>query len=215
MNSDYAIILNFNITNEQNLDTDDLVKVARNIGVRAVSGPEILKDACQKYTINLSEPKNGEDLTADNVIDEMMQNRKNGKQTIINITVDEDGNINSASQELLDKINNWMHMFGHAFNEGHPSNLEVDQDGFVLENHHADYQKYVFLKSPLPKEIVISGLEQEPNRVEWVENRIDLDYSFKNHALKIKLEEPADNFKWQVLRIQAHRPEDDIKETKF
>ena len=72
-----------------------------------------------------------------------------------------------------------------------------------------------FLQNPLPKKIVVEGLSEEPNRVEWIEHRIDLDFNYKDHKLTIKLIKPDDEFAWQVLRIQAHRPEDDILETKF
>ena len=215
MNPDFAIVLNFKLESEQNADADFLVKTARNVGARAVSGGDFLKKACAKYTIFLADEQNGVELTKDNVIDTLVQNRKNGKTTVINLTVNADGKFNANDQAVLDQINKWMHMFGHAFNEGKLSNLTVDQDGLVLENRHANYQKYVFLKSPLPEKIVVSGLEKAPNRVEWIENRIDLDFSFAQNKLSINLVEPDDEFEWQVLRIQAHRPEDDLAETKF
>lgn len=214
MNPDFAIVLNFKISNEDNTDLDFLVKTARDIGARAVSGSNKLKAACDKYTIFLTQ-ENGQDLTADQVIETMVQNRKNGQRTVINIPVNEDGKFSDETTQMLQAINNWMHMFGHAFNEGTPSALTVDQDGFILENRHADYQKYVFLKEPLPQKVTVSGLSQEPNRVEWIENRTDLDFTFKDGKLEITLTKPDDNFVWEVLRIQAHRPEDDIKETKF
>ena len=78
-----------------------------------------------------------------------------------------------------------------------------------------NYQKYVFLPSPLPDKIVVEGLVEEPNRVEWIEHRTDLDFNYKDQKLTINLVNPDDEFAWQVLRIQAHRPEDDILETKF
>lgn len=215
MNPDFAIVLNFKISNEDNTDLDFLVKTARDIGARAVSGSDNFKAACDKYTIFLAQEDDGQDLTADQVIETMVQNRKNGQSTVINIPVNEDGKFSDKTSQLLQTINNWMHMFGHAFNEGAPSSLTVDQDGFILVNRHADYQKYVFLKEPLPQKVTISGLAQEPNRVEWIENRKDLDFTFKDGKLKINLTKPDDSFVWQVLRIQAHRPEDDIKETKF
>lgn len=214
MNPDFAIVLNFKISNEDNTDLDFLVKTARDIGARAVSGSNKLKAACDKYTIFLTQ-ENGQDLTADQVIETMVQNRKNGQRTVINIPVNEDGKFSDETTQMLQAINNWMHMFGHAFNEGTPSALTVDQDGFILENRHADYQKYVFLKEPLPQKVTVSGLSQEPNRVEWIENRTHLDFTFKDGKLEITLTKPDDNFVWEVLRIQAHRPEDDIKETKF
>lgn len=214
MNPDFAIVLNYQLNG--NADADFLVKTARDIGARAVmtnAQNDDFKVACAKYTILLANAENGIDLTSDNVIDAMVNNRKNGKATIINVPV-ANGSFSAATQEMLDTINNWMHQFGHAFNEGQPSAL-ASSNGFILENRHANYQKYVFLQNPLPKKIVVEGLSEEPNRVEWIEHRIDLDFNYKDHKLTIKLIKPDDEFAWQVLRIQAHRPEDDILETKF
>ncbi|RVU70438.1 MULTISPECIES: hypothetical protein [Lactobacillus] len=215
MNPDFAIILSFQIKHPDSTNADQLVKTARDIGVRAVSGSDLLKDACQKYTISLAEPTDGLDLTSDNVIDTLVTRREQGKSTVINIPVAADGKFSEETVALFDTINHWMHMFGHALNDGEVSKLTVDHDGFVLVNRHADYQKYVFLKQPLPEQIVVTGLEQEPNRVEWIENRKDLDFNFENGKLTIQVTAPDDSFPWQVLRIQAHRPEDDLAETKF
>lgn len=46
----------------------------------------------------------------------MVNNRKAGKTTIINVPV-EAGKFSAATQAMLDTINDWMHQFGHAFNE--------------------------------------------------------------------------------------------------
>ena len=212
MNPDFAIVLNFKTTGD--FDADFLVKTARNIGVRAVMSddPDAFKAACEKYTIYLADAKDGADLTSDNVIDTMVENRKNCQATIINVPVN-NGEFDEATTKTLDTINSWMHMFGHAFNEGKPSDLTVS-DGFILENRHANYQKYVFLKS-IPDKIVVEGLDQEPNRAEWIEHRTELNFTMKDGKLTIDLVKPDDVFKWNVLRIQAHRPEDDIINTEF
>lgn len=214
MNPDFAIVLNYQLNDKA--DADFLVKTARDIGARAVmtsSQNDDFKEACAKYTIFLANAENGADLTSDNVIDTMVNNRKNSKATIINVPV-ENGTFSVKIQEMIDTINSWMHQFGHAFNEGPPCTL-TSSDGFILENRHANYQKYVFLQSPLPEKIVVEGLDEEPNRVEWIEHRTDLDFVYKNKKLTINLIKPDDEFTWQVLRIQAHHPEDDILETKF
>ncbi|NRN93461.1 hypothetical protein [Lactobacillus helveticus] len=214
MNPDFAIVLNFKING--NADADFLVKTARNIGARAVmtnAQKDDFEKACSKYTIFLADEADGIDLNGDDVIDTIVNNRQNGKNTIINIPVT-DGKFDDATQKLSDTINSWMHLFGHALNEGKHSNLETD-NGFILENRHADYQKYVFVKRPLPEKIVVSGLTQEPNRVEWIDHRADLDFAFKDSKLTINLTEPESDLAWQVLRIQAHRPEDDIIHTEF
>lgn len=213
MNPDFAIVLNFKLTSKA--DADFLVKTARNIGARAVmtnAQADDFKQACEKYTIFLAEAKNGLDLTSQNVIDTMITRRQNGESTVINIPV-KDGKFNEATQKMLDAINSWMHMFGHAFNEGKPSALK-SSSGFVLENRHADYQKYVFLKD-IPDKVVVDGLTKTPNRVEWIEHRTELDFALKDDKLTINLVKPDDIFAWNVLRIQAHRPEDDIIHTEF
>lgn len=214
MNPDFAIVLNFNLNNEENVDFDSLVKKARDIGVRAISGNDNFKEACAKYTVKLVPSEDGSDLNKDNVINTMVENRKSGEKTVINVNV-ENGDVSKSDQEMLEQINSWMHMFGHAFNEGKPSNLTVDHDGFILENRHAAYQKYIFLKNPLPEKVTVIGLDEEPNRVEWIENRVDLKFNYENKQLIIDLVKPDEEFAWEVVRIQAHRPEDDIKETKF
>lgn len=212
MNPDFAIVLNFKINGQAN--ADDLVKTARNIGARAVMSNNTagFKEACAKYTIFLADEQDGLDLTSENIIDTMVNNRKNGKATIINVPVN-DGQIDEDAQKILSAINSWMHMFGHAFNEGKPSDLTTS-DGFVLENRHAGYQKYIFLKD-IPEKIVVEGLSEEPNRVEWIEHRNELNFTMKDNKLIIDLIKPDDFFAWNVLRIQAHRPEDDIIHTEF
>ncbi|MDH5100926.1 hypothetical protein OQI87_07420 [Lactobacillus kefiranofaciens] len=213
MNPDFAIVLNYNLTGPA--DADFLVKTARDIGARAVMTNQQVDDfkaACEKYTIFLAKPTSGLDLTSETVIDTMVDNRQKGQNTVINIPV-QNGKFTEATQKTLDVINSWMHMFGHAFNEGQPSQL-TSSAGFVLENRHANYQKYVFLKD-IPEKLVITGLTQEPNRVEWIEHRTELDFTMKDKQLTINLVKPDDVFEWNVLRIQAHRPEDDIIHTEF
>ncbi|MDF7638123.1 hypothetical protein PT285_01555 [Lactobacillus sp. ESL0791] len=218
MNPDFAIVLNFKLKNAKNIDFDSLVKTARDIGARAISADTKaanFKKACAKYTIHLLNSTYGTNLNAANVIDTMMASRQNGQPTIINIEIEEDGKIAAAAKETLKVVNSWMHMFGHAFNEGQLSSLTVDHDGFILENRHMPYQKYIFLKSPLPEKVMVNGLEQDPNLIEMIEKRIEPKFTFKNGQLEIVLDQPNNSFSWQVVRIQAHRPEDDIKETKF
>ena len=106
-----------------------------------------------------------------------------------------------------------MHKIGNEVNEEKPGIL-TDSEGFILENRHADYQKYVFLKD-IPAKIVVEGLDKEPNRVEWIEHRTELDFAMKDGKLTINLIKSDDVFDWNVLRIQAHRPEDDIIHTEF
>ena len=216
MNPDFAIILNFKLASSSNDVADKLVKTARDIGVRAISGDKFLRPACEKYTIKLvSEQASDTEINSENIIDKLVNNRKQNLVTVIDITPDKNGNFTEDDAKLLHKINDWMHMFGHAFNEAEESNLTVNTDGFILKNRHATYQKYLFMKSPLPEKVEVKGLSEEPNRIEWIEDRRELDFKFKNKVLTINLTDLPNNFEWQIIRIQAHRPEDDLEDTKF
>ena len=224
MNPDFAIVLNFKLKNAKDVAADFLVKTARNIGARVIAADADIPDfkkACAKYTISLMEkPTQGTDLTATDVIDRLVLNRKAGAKTIINVSVTEDGKLAPETELMLKQINNWMHIFGHAFNESEPCTLKVgnvaEDSCFVLQNRHAKYQKYIFVKAPLPETIKIIGLTAKPNRIELIDQRTELEFEFSNNELTIDLTNSnKSDYDWQIIRIQEHRPEDDIKETKF
>lgn len=224
MNPDFAIVLNFKLKNAKDVDADFLVKTARNIGARVIAAAADIPDfkkACAKYTISLTEQSvQGTDLTATDVIDRLISNRKAGAKTIINVPVTEDGKLTPETELMLKQINNWMHIFGHAFNESEPCALKVgnvaEDSCFILQNRHAKYQKYIFVKAPLPETIKIIGLTAKPNRIELIDQRTELEFEFSNNELTIDLTNSnKSDYDWQIIRIQEHRPEDDIKETKF
>lgn len=224
MNPDFAIVLNFKLKNAKDVAADFLVKTARNIGARVIAADANIPDfkkACAKYTISLIEkPTQGTDLTATDAIDRLISNRKAGAKTIINVSVTEDGKLAPETELMLKQINNWMHIFGHAFNESEPCTLKVgnvaEDSCFILQNRHAKYQKYIFVKAPLPETIKIIGLTAKPNRIELIDQRTELEFGFSNNELTIDLTNSNKNdYDWQIIRIQEHRPEDDIKETKF
>ena len=224
MNPDFAIVLNFKLKNAKDVAADFLVKTARNIGARVIAADANIPDfkkACAKYTISLIEkPTQGTDLTATDAIDRLVLNRKAGEKTIINVSVTEDGKLAPETELMLKQINNWMHIFGHAFNESEPCALKVgnvaEDSCFILQNRHAKYQKYIFVKAPLPETIKITGLTAKPNRIELIDQRTELEFGFSNNELTIDLTNSNKNdYDWQIIRIQEHRPEDDIKETKF
>ena len=54
-------------------------------------------------------------------------------------------------------------------------------------------------------------------RIEWIDERAELSFDFQDNAAKIELSPYPEgiDYKWRVLRIMKHRPEDDIKETQF
>ncbi|MBA1394031.1 hypothetical protein EQ500_09190, partial [Lactobacillus sp. XV13L] len=115
MNPDFAIILNFKLKAGQNADADFLVKTARNIGARAISSNGAQAEfarAGQKYTIALVDEHVGSKLTDANVIDQIVQSRRDGKSAYIDVDLNDDGSLTAESSALLERINNWMHLFG-------------------------------------------------------------------------------------------------------
>lgn len=210
INPDFAIILNFNPSGE-NVNADALVRRARDIGARAVSGPEELQAACEKYTIAYLPEQSGRHYKADEVVDALVAARKNGQALVIDVDAADE-----ADQTTLEALNSWMHKFGHAVNEGQASELSADaEDAFVLTNRHAPYQAYLFLKAPYPAEVKVTGLTEEPNRIEWIDGREECAFVFEAGVLTVQLKKQESPFAWQLVRIQGHRPEDDIAETKF
>ncbi len=161
INPDFAIILNFNPTGA-NVNADALVRRARDIGARAVSGREELKAACEKYTIAYLPDQAGQHYKADEVVDALLAARKAGQALVVDVDGEDE-----ADQAALDALNAWMHKFGHAVNEGQESDLSADAaEAFVLTNRHAPYQAYLFLKVPYPAEVKVTGLTEAPNRPE-------------------------------------------------
>lgn len=210
INPDFAIILNFNPTGT-NVNADALVRRARDIGARAVSGPEELQAACEKYTIAYLPGQAGQRYSADEVVDALVTARKAGQTLVVDVDAEDE-----ADQAALDALNAWMHKFGHAVNEGQESDLSADAaEAFVLTNRHAPYQAYLFLKAPYPAEVKVTGLTEEPNRIEWIDGREECAFVFENGVLAVQLKKQESPFAWQLIRIQGHRPEDDIAETKF
>ncbi|GHV97034.1 hypothetical protein lacNasYZ03_08630 [Lactobacillus nasalidis] len=215
INPDFAIILNFNPTAGK-VNADALVRRARDIGARAVSGPDALQEACEKYTIARLPKQDGKAYGADEVVDALTATRKAGQALVVDVAVNADGEIAEDAQASLEALNSWMHKFGHAANEGQPSTLAADAtDSFVLTNRHAPYQAYLFLKAPYPAAVKVTGLTEEPNRVEWIDGREECDFVFEQGVLTVQLKKQESPFAWQLVRIQGHRPEDDLTETKF
>lgn len=218
-----AIIFNFNIANPQETDPDQLVKLARNIGIRTVSVTSTdtlfistFKKACLVYTLSYAENLSGNSIDPDTEIDLILKNKVNRKQTVFTIDVLESGNISAKTNSALTKLNQWLHWYGHAFDEGILSNLTTNvSDAIVLNNQVAPYQVYVFLKQPYPKQLVISKIDQKPSIIDWIDNREELRSELNDHQLTIDLTDTKSDFGWRALRIMLHRPEDDMPPTQF
>ena len=218
LNPDFAIILNFKLADPELTPStaDALVKRARDIGARCIASnsPAAFEAACAKYPVMNVPAMTGQTYAPDTVVEALVAARKAGQPLVIDLDV-ADG-LQEDDQAALTALNKWMHKFGHVVNEGAPCALECDLQGaFLLENRHVSYQDYLFLHAPVAAQAVVTGLEQAPNRVEWVDGRAEVPFEFAAGQLTLDLAEAKEDFAWQVVRIQGHRPEDDLADTKF
>ncbi|MDO4912533.1 MAG: hypothetical protein Q3960_03145 [Lactobacillus sp.] len=197
---DLAFIFDFTNNDQFN----EKIKKARDIGIRTIAFPDNnndIKNIASQYHLNLVEHEASPELSAD-WLKKLIQAKQNKKALRVSVDLD---------NQYLSDINQWMHWYGHAINESVPSDLVASQ-GVTFENFIASYQKYLFINNKDETQVTISGLEVAPERVELIKNRDDLPFEFENGSLKITI--PAtDN--WQAVRLQAHRPEDDLTDTQF
>lgn len=218
-----GIILNFKIENASASDPDQLVKLARNIGIRQVSVESTDKlfissfqKACLIYSLDFDTKAGGIIPDKETIINTILKNKHNNLETVLQIPVLETGNIAPDIMASLDTFNQWMHWYGHAFNEGVNSDLVVDnKQALIFVNKVANYQIYIFLKQPYSTTINVSGIEAEPSLVNWIDNREELKFELNNQTLTINLTDTKKDFDWRGLRIMLHRPEDDLPTTKF
>lgn len=220
-NLNIGLILQYNLTNTD-FDADELVKQARNYGFRGVefkncdlNTPDIAV-ACKLYGIELINTKDSLKINNNDNLSKLIKARLLKKNAYFSVNLTDHNQITEENHAELSKLRKWIDSFGHAFYNARPSSISSNQDNiFVLENHYAPYQIYVFIESPLPEEIILDNCPLI-NHASWIDTRKDLDFKQKDNQVSIELQRKAEDEKFEIyaLRIQLHRPEDDI-ETKF
>lgn len=220
-----GIVLQYTIDdNNGSLDADLLVRQARDAGFRGVSikdsndmQKESLKEACLKYSIKFCQPRPALPLAGPDILAKLMAARLDSYNIYFEIKLNKSGEIEAKEQEQLNLLRQWVDRFGHAYYESRPDkDITTDANATIFRNNVANYQIYVFIHQPLSQQITLHNVP-EIKTVMWIDTRKELNFTQNGSEITIDLKRDPDdaNFTIYGLRLQEHRPEDDIKETKY
>lgn len=132
-------------------DPLSLVRLARDYGFRGVRLETADTDlqrkfttACQTFSLTLSSVP-GQPLPAD-IVTAALTARTNSSNAAFEINLTPAGKLTPTDETKLKTLNQWLHYYGHAFYEGRPSKINTPVPNLVLQNGHAPYQIYLFVK---------------------------------------------------------------------
>ena len=86
----------------------------------------------------------------------------------------------------------------------------------VFYNAIAKYQRYIFIHIPLEDSIELKHVPHVEEAA-WIDTRNEVEFDQDGDHLHLKLNRKADSEKFSVygLRLQLHRPEDDLGKTEY
>lgn len=221
-----GIVLQYTIdtNNKGGIDPDLLVRQARDTGFRGVSikdGDEmqekLLKESCTKYSIKFCQPRPALPLAGPDILAKLMAARSDGYNIYFEVKLNQEGQVEPKELKDLDLLRQWIDRFGHAYYEARPDKkITTDGNATIFRNSVANYQIYVFIHQPIPEKIFLHNVP-EIKTVMWIDTRKELKFKQDGSDLTIELKRDPDDADFTIygLRLQEHRPEDDIKETKY
>lgn len=219
-----GLILQYNTDHAQKIDTDNLVRFARNNGFRGVSITDnddsqikSLQDACEKYSIAFCEKHPAIKLEGPDILARLIAARLEKQNIYLEVDLNEAGDVDQDKYPDLEIIQNWIGRFGHAYFEARPDKeIKINTEAHAFKNAIAPYQIYVFIHQPLPGKVELDHVP-EIKEAMWIDTRKDLEFEQDGDHLTITLQrdEDDDNFTIYGLRLQAYRPEDTMGPTKY
>lgn len=219
-----GIVLQYNINWNGQIDSDALVKRARDNGFRGVSVHnanqaqiENLKQACEKYTIKFCETQPALQLYDSDDITKIIIARSENRNAYFEVDLTPDGHLTSKDSELLLHLRDWLDSFGHAFYEARfAKNITSTPHTYIFKNAIAPYQIYAFIHQPLPKNITFSGMPEIKHTM-WIDSRNEIEFEQNKDQVILHLTRNDDDKKFNIygIRFEAHRPEDDLGPTKY
>lgn len=221
-----GIVLQYtiDINNHGGIDPDLLVRQARDSGFRGVSVKDadpmqekLMKESCEKYSIKFCQSRPALQLAGPDILAKLMAAREDGYNIYFEVNLNQDGQIDPKEFKQLDILRQWIDRFGHAYYEARPDKkITTNNNASIFRNNIANYQIYVFIHRPLTKQIILHNVP-EIKTVMWIDTRKELDFKQEDSDLTIDLKRDPDDADFTIygLRLQEHRPEDDIKETKY
>jgi hypothetical protein len=212
-----GLVLQYQVAPKGTIDADALVRHARDCGFRGVSikdgddsQADALQDACQK--------RPAEKLISPDVLAKLIAARLDDMNIYFEVELNQDGSINSESDPAMETLRKWIDRFGHAYYESRADHeIKADEDNVhVFYNAIAKYQRYVFIHIPLENSIELKHVPHVEEAA-WIDTRNEVEFDQDGDHLRLKLNRKADSEKFSVygLRLQLHRPEDDLGKTEY
>ena len=209
-----GLVLQYQVAPKGVIDADALVRHARDCGFRGVSIKDAndeqmadLQAACQKYTIKFCQKRPAEKLISPDVLAKLIAARLDDMNIYLEFELNADGSIQTESDPAMKTLRNWISRFGHAYYESRADHeIKADEDNVhVFYNAIAKYQRYVFIHIPHVEEAA------------WIDTRNEVEFEQDGDHLRIKLNRQEDGEEFSVygLRLQLHRPEDDLGKTEY
>lgn len=219
-----GIVLQYNIADNGAIDADTLVRHARDCGFRGVSvsggdtlQANLLKESCEKYSLKFCQQRSAIKLEGPDTLTKLMIARNELRNIYFEVDLDKDGQISTDEVPAMDNLREWIDRFGHAFYEARPTkDITTDSNAYIYKNAIAPYQIYIFIHKPLEDKIILKGVP-EIKRAIWIDTRKELEFTQDGDQITINLvrEDDDEDFTIYGLRLEAHRPEDDLGPTEF
>lgn len=221
-----GIVLQYTLNPDHHseINTDTLVRQARDSGFRGVSienadelQRKLMAEACEKYAIKFCQTRPAISLQGPDVLAKLIAARLDGYNIYFKVALTADGKIAENEIPDLDILRQWLDRFGHAYYEARPDHeITTTANASIFRNNIANYQIYVFIHQPLASTITLHHVP-ELKTIMWIDTRKELNFKQKGDEVTIELQRDPDDAEFTIygLRLQAHRPEDDIKETKY
>lgn len=220
-----GLVLQFKVAPKGHINADALVRQARDYGFRGVSikdgddlQAEELQKACQKYTIKFCQKRPAEKLISPDVLAKLIAARLDDMNIYFEVDLNEDGSIKAESDPAMMNLSKWLDHFGHAYYESRADHeiKTKDDNVHIFYNAVAEYQRYIFIHIPLEDSIELSHVPHV-EKAAWIDTRNELEFKQDEDHLHIELDRKDDSDKFSVygLRLQLHRPEDDLGKTEY
>ena len=220
-----GLVLQYQVAPKGVIDADALVRHARDCGFRGVSikdaNDEQMADmqvACQKYAIKFCQKRPAEKLISPDVLAKLIAARLDDMNIYFEVELNADGSIKAESDPAMKTLRNWISRFGHAYYESRADHeIKADEDNVhVFYNAIAKYQRYVFIHIPLEESIELRHVPHVEEAA-WIDTRNEVEFEQDGDHLRIKLNRQEDGEEFSVygLRLQLHRPEDDLGKTEY
>lgn len=220
-----GLVLQYQVAPKGTFDADTLVRHARDFGFRGVSIKdgddsqiEALQAACQKYAIKFCQKRPAEKLISPDVLAKLIAARLDNMNIYFEVELNQDGSIKPESDPAMKTLRTWIDRFCHAYYESRADHeIKADEDNVhVFYNAIAKYQRYVFIHIPLEESIELKHVPQV-EKAAWIDTRNELEFKQDGDRLHIELKRKEDSEQFSVygLRLQLHRPEDDLGKTEY